>query len=95
MPRVSAFPIAARRPRDLRIVRDFAAGRPREEIAAAHGVSTRTVSAIAHRHGVKRPRGRPSAWPECPPSHQSDYRLLQRYFGAAEARALVERELGQ
>lgn len=35
--------------------------------------------------------GRSPVWPDCPPDLKPDYKRLQRYVPAAEARAMLER----
>ena len=38
-------------------------------------------------------RTKPVTWPECPPEIYEDYRTLRQYFGAAEARTMLEAQV--
>lgn len=78
-----------RRQRNRAIIALYCDERPIEEIAALFEVTTRTVTNIAKRAGLSRPRGRPYAIPNATEEQRENYRLLVRNFGAAEARRIM------
>jgi len=46
--------------------------------------------ADACRRTLKPTAGRPSVWPDCPPDKLADYQTFTRYYGAHEARKMLE-----
>jgi hypothetical protein len=90
---VPALSADARRRRDRAIIAAYCLDAPVAEIGARFGVTARMVHKIAERHGLARPRGRPSLWPECPPERYDHFRYLRRHMSADAARASIEREM--